>query len=171
MDLKDKVVIILGATSGIGKELLFTLVSKKAYVLFTGTNKSKGEQVMEELNGLYKGKRPHNAVFYCADITNWRAQENLYMLSEKNFGRTVDIVVVVAGILDSSGLVNDIEQDESYRTLEVNITASAKANRLAIQYFLREKKPGCIINTSSVYGLTGAPTNPLYAASKHAVSN
>ncbi|CAO3607590.1 unnamed protein product [Mucor hiemalis] len=169
MDLKDKVVIILGATSGIGKELLFTLVSKKAYVLFTGTNKSKGEQVMEELNGLYKGKRPHNAVFYCADITNWRAQENLYMLSEKNFGRTVDIVVVVAGILDSSGLVNDIEQDESYRTLEVNITASAKANRLAIQYFLREKKPGCIINTSSVYGLTGAPTNPLYAASKHAI--
>jgi short-subunit dehydrogenase len=41
---------------------------------------------------------------------------------------------------------------------------------LAIQYFLKEKKPGCIINTSSVYGLTGAPTAPLYAASKHAVS-
>lgn len=60
--------------------------------------------------------------------------------------------------------------DGHYRTLEVNLTAAVKANRLAIQYFLREKSAGCIVNTSSVYGLGPAPSNPLYAASKHAVN-
>ena len=59
--------------------------------------------------------------------------------------------------------------DGSYRTLEVNLTAAAKANRLAIQHFVRSNKPGCIINTSSIYGYIGAPLAPLYAASKHAV--
>lgn len=58
----------------------------------------------------FNHSRAHNAVFYCADITNWRAQEHVYVLAEKHFERKVDIVIVVAGILDSSGLVNDIEQ-------------------------------------------------------------
>ncbi|SAL95218.1 hypothetical protein [Absidia glauca] len=56
-----------------------------------------------------------------------------------------------------------------YRTLQVNLTAAVKANRLAIQHFLREKKPGCIINTSSIYGFCGAPLAPMYSASKHAI--
>lgn len=60
--------------------------------------------------------RAHNAVFYCADITDWRAQEHVYSLAEKHFERKVDILIVVAGILDSSGLVNDIEQGVHFLT-------------------------------------------------------
>lgn len=131
--------------------------------------------------------RPHNAFFYNMDITDWKAQEDIYDFSQKCYGKTIDIVIIIAGILDSSNLISDTEQgqyskntlkllqltifslDGHYRTLEVNLTAAVKANRLAIQYFLREKLAGCIINTSSVYGLGPAPSNPLYAASKHAV--
>jgi cystathionine beta-lyase/cystathionine gamma-synthase len=54
--------------------------------------------------------RPHNAVYLCSDITDWRAQEKIYPLAEQSFGKTVDIVLVVAGILDTSDLINDIEQ-------------------------------------------------------------
>ncbi|KAG2190518.1 hypothetical protein INT46_009584 [Mucor plumbeus] len=169
MYLKDKVIIIHGGTSGIGKELVWTLVFKKANVIFTGTNKQKGYDVIEELNSAFKGKRPHNAFFYNMDITDWKAQEAIYDFSQKCYGKTIDIVIIIAGILDSSNLINDTEQDGHYRTLEVNLTAAVKANRLAIQYFLREKLAGCIINTSSVYGLGPAPSNPLYAASKHAI--
>ncbi|KAL9556952.1 hypothetical protein PS6_002066 [Mucor atramentarius] len=102
------------------------------------------------------------------DITDWKAQEDIYEFADQCYGKPIAIVIVIAGILDSSNLVNDTEQDGHYRTLEVNLTAAVKANRLAIQYFLREKSAGCIINTSSVYGLGPAPSNPLYAASKHA---
>lgn len=96
----------------------------------------------------------------------------MYNVAKQHFGRSVDIVVLIAGILDSSDLLNDNDQEEQdgmYRTLQVNLTAAVKANRLAIQHFLREKKPGCIINTSSIYGFCGAPLAPMYSASKHAV--
>ncbi|KAG2226192.1 hypothetical protein INT45_003337 [Circinella minor] len=110
------------------------------------------------------------AVFHQCDITDWRSQEALYEVSTKTFEQSVDVVIIIAGILDSSNLVSDTEQvDGSYRTLEVNLTAAAKANRLAIQHFVRNNKPGCIINTSSIYGYVGAPLAPLYAASKHGI--
>ncbi|KAL7321052.1 hypothetical protein PS15m_000872 [Mucor circinelloides] len=169
MHLEDKVVIIHGGTSGIGKELVWALVSNRANVIFTGTSKQKGHDVIESLNNVFKGKRPHNAYFYNMDITDWKAQEDIYEFADQCYGKPIAIVIVIAGILDSSNLVNDTEQDGHYRTLEVNLTAAVKANRLAIQYFLREKSAGCIINTSSVYGLGPAPSNPLYAASKHAI--
>ncbi|KAI8991179.1 hypothetical protein BDF20DRAFT_908997 [Mycotypha africana] len=174
MDLRDKVVMVHGGTSGIGKELVLTLVSKKANVVFTGTNKQKGKEVIELLNNLYKGKRSHHAHFYNMDITDWRAQENIYDFIENVYtGKKIDIVIIVAGILDSSNLMDDLEERGGggyhYHTLEVNLTAAVKANRLAIQYFLKEKRPGCIINTSSVFGLAPGPTQPLYAASKHAI--
>lgn len=98
----------------------------------------------------------------------------MYNVAKKSFGgKSVDIVIIIAGILDSSDLLNDDDQEEqdgTYRTLQVNLTAAVKANRLAIQHFLREQKPGCIINTSSIYGFCGAPLAPMYSASKHAVS-
>lgn len=53
-------------------------------------------------------------MFYCSDITDWTAQANLYPLAEKTFGKSVDIVLVVAGILDTSNLINDIEQGNYY---------------------------------------------------------
>ncbi|KAI9339261.1 hypothetical protein BD770DRAFT_476787 [Pilaira anomala] len=168
MDFTDKIVIIYGGTSGIGKELVFLFISKGAYVLFTGTKQEKADLVLDQLNQDFPDSA-HRAVFFCADITDWKAQEKVYTLAEENFGNLIDIVILVAGIMDSSNLIQDTEQDNHYRTLEVNITATAKANRLAVQYFLKAKKPGCVINTSSVYGLTGSCTFPLYAASKHAI--
>jgi NAD(P)-dependent dehydrogenase (short-subunit alcohol dehydrogenase family) len=54
--------------------------------------------------------RAHNAVYFCADVTDWKAQEDIYVLAEKTFGKTIDIVIMVAGILDSSNLINDSEQ-------------------------------------------------------------
>lgn len=125
------------------------------------------------------------------DVTDWKAQKDIFSFAENRFNKKIDIAIMIAGMLDSSDLINDCEQgnilydiqvyeiihnegnlfflDGCYRTLEVNLTATVKFNRLAIQYFLKGKKAGCIINTSSVYGLGPAPSAPLYAASKHAV--
>ncbi|KAI8354617.1 hypothetical protein EDC96DRAFT_516702 [Choanephora cucurbitarum] len=169
MEIKNKVVLIHGGTSGIGRELVSTFVSKRANVIFSGTNKQKGQDVLESLNKLHKGRCDRNAIFYNMNVTDWKAQEDIYSVAEKTFGKTIDIVIMVAGILDSSNLIKDIENDGHYMTIDVNLTATVKANRLAIQYFLRNKKSGCVINTSSVYGLTAGPTAPMYAATKHAI--
>ncbi|KAI8979897.1 hypothetical protein BDB01DRAFT_852021 [Pilobolus umbonatus] len=167
MLVKNKVAIVLGGTSGIGKEIVFTLISKGAYVVFSGTKKEKGDSTMKQLNSTFN-ERPLQAFFYCANVTDWAAQKEIYKFTEKKFQLKVDIVIIVAGILDSSSLLDDHEQG-SFLTFDINLTAAVKANRLAIQYYLKNKRPGCIINTSSIYGLTNAPLGPLYSASKHAI--
>ncbi|CAO3591092.1 unnamed protein product [Absidia cylindrospora] len=166
MHIKDKVALIYGGTSGIGKELTKKLVSMGAHVVFSGKNKEKGQELASTLS-------QEQAVFYQCDVTNWEAQNEMYNVAKQSFGgKSVDMVIIIAGILDSSDLLHDNlqeEQDGTYRTLQVNLTAAVKANRLAIQHFLREQKPGCIINTSSIYGFCGAPLAPMYSASKHAI--
>ncbi|KAI7859800.1 hypothetical protein BDC45DRAFT_161862 [Circinella umbellata] len=172
MHLQQKVIAIYGGTSGIGRELADTLLSLGAYVIFLGTKEEKGIALEKQLNDKYRREdniKKKVAVFHQCDITDWRSQEALYEVSTETFEQSVDVVIIIAGILDSSNLVSDTEQDGSYRTLEVNLTAAAKANRLAIQHFVRNDKPGCIINTSSIYGYVGAPLAPLYAASKHGI--
>lgn len=66
--------------------------------------------------------RPHNAFFYNMDITDWKAQEDIYDFSQKCYGKTIDIVIIIAGILDSSNLINDTEQGQwSKNSLETII--------------------------------------------------
>lgn len=120
-------------------------------MIFSGTNKQKGNQVIEDINATYKGKRcvllhvlllsmlllsinltywknrPHNAVFFCADVTDWRAQEEIYLVAESTFGKTIDIVIMVAGILDSSSLINDHEQGTLYNC-HLNILLQQNTN-------------------------------------------
>ncbi|KAI8376539.1 uncharacterized protein BYT42DRAFT_574964 [Radiomyces spectabilis] len=164
MDLSDKTVLILGGTSGIGEALVYKSVALNANVIFSGTNNEKGLAIMTQAN-----IRRQQALFHACDITHWPSQVELYKVANAAFSRTIDIVIIVAGILESSSLTKDDELDGSYRTLEVNLTAAAKANRLAIQHFFRTKKAGCVINTSSIYGFCAAPLAPLYSASKHAI--
>ncbi|KAI9013965.1 hypothetical protein CLU79DRAFT_767849 [Phycomyces nitens] len=108
-------------------------------------------------------------MYYQCDITDWPSHKLIYEKAKEKLGKSIDIVIVVAGMMDSSNIVDDSEQDGIFRTIEVNLTGAAKANRVAIQHFLKEKKPGCVINTSSIFGLCGAPLGPLYAASKHGI--
>ncbi|KAJ8664022.1 hypothetical protein O0I10_000300 [Lichtheimia ornata] len=164
--LHDKVVAVYGGTSGIGKELTSKFTSLGACVIFLGTNKEKGCALQDCIN---KQAGSTRAVFHMCDVTDWSLQEALYDVAAKQFGKTVDIVIIVAGILESSDLLNDAEQDGSYRTLEVNLAAAAKATRTAVQHFIKNDKPGLVIHTSSIYGFCGAPLAPLYAASKHGI--
>jgi short-subunit dehydrogenase involved in D-alanine esterification of teichoic acids len=46
------------------------------------------------------------------DITDWKAQEAIYDFSQKCYGKTINIVIIIAGILDSSNLINDTEQGQ-----------------------------------------------------------
>ena len=64
---------------------------------------------------LYVSLRENNsktqlAVFHQCDITDWRSQEALYKVSTETFEQSVDVVIIIAGILDSSNLVSDTEQ-------------------------------------------------------------
>ncbi|KAI8069175.1 hypothetical protein BC940DRAFT_352989 [Gongronella butleri] len=162
MQIKDSVALVYGGTSGIGKELVKKLLSHGAYVIYSGSSLEKGVTMAAELN-------TDRAMFHQCDVTDWAKQKESYAIAENLFKKSVDIVVVTAGVLDSSDLINDHEQDGVYHTIQVNLTAAIKANRLAIQHFFLKDKPGCIINTSSIYGLYGAPLAPMYSATKHAI--
>lgn len=80
----------------------------RACVIFLGTNKEKGCALQDCIN---KQAGSTRAVFHMCDVTDWSLQEALYDVAAKQFGKTVDIVIIVAGILESSDLLNDAEQD------------------------------------------------------------
>ncbi|KAI9307008.1 hypothetical protein BJ944DRAFT_286547 [Cunninghamella echinulata] len=163
MEIENSVVLIFGGTSGIGKELTIALTSMGANVLYSGTSKEKGLALASQLN-------PSKALFYQCDITHWNRLKESFNIAKNYFNKSVDIVISIAGILDSSDILHEEnEQDGIYRTIQVNLTSAIKITRLAIQYFLKEKKPGCIIHTSSIYGFCGAPLAPMYSATKHGI--
>lgn len=54
------------------------------------------------------------------DITDWKAQEDIYEFADQCYGKPIAIVIVIAGILDSSNLVNDTEQGERFLGTEYN---------------------------------------------------
>ncbi|KAL0081413.1 hypothetical protein J3Q64DRAFT_1754930 [Phycomyces blakesleeanus] len=173
MQIKDKVVLVYGGTSGIGKELVCKLLKLGAYVVFTGRNQKNGDDLKEELIKEISSKDEESddsrVLYHKCDITDWPSHILIYSEVKEKLGKSIDIVIVVAGMMDSSSIIDDSEQDGIYRTIEVNLTGAAKANRVAIQHFLKEKKAGCVINTSSIFGLCAAPLGPLYAASKHGI--
>ncbi|KAI7870376.1 hypothetical protein BDF14DRAFT_1773607 [Spinellus fusiger] len=175
MQIRNKTILVYGGTSGIGKEVVRLLITKGGLVGFTGTNVEKGnalvKQIREEWSPSEAFPEPPRVLFYPSDITDWTLQKKVYEAIEEEFGQSVDIVIVIAGMVDSSNIIDDTEQDGIYKTIQVNLTAAAKANRIAIQHFFREKKPGCVINTSSIFGFCAAPLAPLYAATKHGVSS
>ncbi|MDR2357095.1 MAG: 3-oxoacyl-ACP reductase FabG [Oscillospiraceae bacterium] len=87
----------------------------------------------------------------------------------KMFARAgdVDALVCCAGIA-KTGLITDLSEDEWQAVIDVNVGGTVRCCRAAIPYMTR-KKAGCIVTVSSVWGVTGASCEAVYAASKAAV--
>ena len=154
MNLKDKKILITGATGGIGNALVDKFNSLGAKILATGTNE-------EKLMNLKKNYSSINVEKFKLDDHN-KIETFIEMVNEKLGG--LDVVVNNAGItLDNLSI--RLTEENWKRVLDINLTSSFLICKFAIKKMLK-KKYGKIINITSIVGHTGNLGQANYAASK-----
>lgn len=159
MLLKDKNIIISGATRGIGRAIALELAREGANISFNFLNSSNEAQKLEqELISLgVKAKA------FQADIKSFEAVKGWVDKTKELFGG-LDIVVNNAGIIKDKALAM-MEIKEWHDVLETNLNGTFNLSRASIITFLKQKS-GVIINITSVSGVIGLPRQTNYAASK-----
>jgi|SRR5690625_202369 len=159
MRLKDKVAIITGSASGIGKGIALAMAKEGAHVAIVDVNEEKGQETMKEVNEFQEG------MLFIKDISK-----------EENVKEIVDAVVEKYGKLDI--LVNNAHvsrQANFTETTQEMFDLSFGTGFYPTVHFMQTSYPalketkGKVINFASGAGLNGQPTQTSYAAAKEAI--
>ncbi|KAG0045492.1 hypothetical protein BGZ83_009313 [Gryganskiella cystojenkinii] len=164
MHVQDKVAIITGASSGLGKALAERLVSKGAKVILGDIDLKDGLRVAAELN---HGKDKEVAYFVQCDVTKYDQQADLFTAAKKRFGG-VDIIVNNAGIAENAPLWED-KKGIWKKVIDIDLSAVVEGTRLGIEALTAQGRGGVILNTASLAGLYPQPRTPVYSAAKFGV--
>lgn len=164
MRLEDKVAIITGASSGIGKETALLFAREGAKVVAADVNDPDGEKVVAEIKA-----QGGDAVYVHADVSKAADCENMVRVAESTYGK-LNILFNNAGIMDS-GDDNAMTTPEAVWDLTMNI--NLKGVFLGCKYgipAMQRAGSGSVINTASFVGIVGAATPQLaYTTSKGGV--
>ncbi|WP_313804873.1 SDR family oxidoreductase [Cytobacillus sp.] len=162
MKLKDKVAIVTGAASGMGKSIAELYAREGAKVIVADLNLEQAETVV-------KGIAANGGTAKAVQV-NVSKQVDIDAMIDTAISEygTLDILVNNAGIMDGFEPVGDILDERWDLIFDINTKGVMRAMRKAIPIFL-EKESGVIINTASTGGLNGAHAGATYGASKHAV--
>ncbi|WP_243354402.1 SDR family oxidoreductase [Bacillus litorisediminis] len=162
MRLENKVAVVTGAASGMGKAIAELYAQEGAKVILADFNLEGAEQVA---NGVISNGGTAKAIK--ANVAELADIENMIDTAVKEYG-TLDILVNNAGIMDGFEPAGDITDEKWDRIFDVNTKGVIRAIRKAIPIFL-ENGTGIIVNIASTGGFSGAHAGVAYTASKHAV--
>ncbi|MEQ8552350.1 MAG: glucose 1-dehydrogenase [Cyclobacteriaceae bacterium] len=164
MRLKDKVALITGGSSGIGKEAAILFAKEGAKIVLVDINDGGANEVVKEIKGL-----GFDVVFHRTDISNPAGVEQMVMLAEDTYGK-LDILFNNAGIMLST---DDTAEATDLETWDMTMNVNVKGVFLGCKYgipAMRRAGGGSIINTASFVARMGAATPQIaYTASKGAV--
>ena len=160
--MKNKVILITGALTGIGRATALAFAREGAHLVVCGRRDDVGNALATELRALGV-----EAEYLRADV---RDEDDIRSLVDKTvsrFGR-LDVAVNNAGTEGTPGPVTEQTAETYAATFDTNVLGTL----LSMKHELRVMLPqgsGSIVNVSSTYGHTGAAGASIYAASKHAV--
>ncbi len=158
MRLQNKVIIITGSTTGIGKAIALRCVAEGARVVIHGLEEEWGKPLVEEI-----GKE--KAVLHIEDIGREGCPARLVDLALKSFGK-LDAVVNNAAMIVSSN-IQTTDKAFMQRVLEVNTIAPFELIKAALPHL--EQQNGCVLNIGSVNAWCGEPNLFAYSISKGAL--
>ncbi|AVK62895.1 oxidoreductase [Lactobacillus sp. CBA3606] len=161
MSIKGKVVIITGASAGIGAATAKLLASKGAKLVLGARRESKLQAMVQEI--IAAGGE---AVYRVTDVTKVADNQALVELAQTKFGQ-VDVMFLNAGLMPNSPL-SDLKTAQWHQMVDVNINGVLNGLEAVLPVF-KTQKSGHIIATSSVAGLKAYPGGAVYGATKWAV--
>jgi NADP-dependent 3-hydroxy acid dehydrogenase YdfG len=159
--IENKVVLITGASSGIGAATAKLLASQGAKVVLGARREDKLAALSDEINN-----DGGQAVYRVTDVTKPVDNENLVQLAKDAFGG-IDVVFLNAGLMPVAPM-SELHVDEWNRMIDVNIKGVLNGIAAALPTF-KQQKSGHFIATSSVAGLKAYPNGAVYGATKWAV--
>lgn len=164
-DLKGRVVVVSGASSGLGVQMAKGFARQGADLVIMARRLEKLTKVAEEIRSLGVKCLPIKC-----DVTDTEAINKAAETAIKEYGK-VDVLVNCAGSAKNAGVVN-MTDDEWNFTIDTDLTSVFKVTRAFSKYMV-EKKYGRIINIASMYGLVGntAMDTVAYHSSKGGVVN
>ncbi|MEA5141595.1 3-oxoacyl-[acyl-carrier-protein] reductase [Arcicella rigui] len=157
--LTNKVVLVTGASRGIGRAIAFKMAQEGANVAFTYLSSvEKGQALEAELSAL--GVK---AVGYRSDASDYKQAEDLMNSVVADFGK-IDVLVNNAGIT-KDGLLMRMTEEQWDSVIQVNLKSVFNLTKAATKPMMKAKA-GSIINLTSVVGIRGNAGQANYAASK-----
>ena len=160
-NIKGKVVVITGASSGLGEATARLLSAEGATVVLGARRVERLKSLADELTA--KGGK---ALAVATDVTHCDQVKRLVDAAVQKFGR-IDVMINNAGLMPHSPLER-LKIDDWDRTIDVNIKGVLYGIAAALPY-MKQQKAGHIINVSSVAGHKVTPNGAVYCATKHAV--
>jgi NADP-dependent 3-hydroxy acid dehydrogenase YdfG len=159
--IQNKVVMITGASSGIGEAVAKELATKGAKLVLAARREERLMKLQNEIN-----RNSGQAIYKVTDVTSPYQMEELAEAALKEFGR-IDVLINNAGIMPQSKLYKK-KIDEWDRMIDVNIKG-VLYGIAAVLPFMREQKSGHVISLSSLAGYGVWPASSVYSATKFAV--
>lgn len=158
MELKDKVAVITGASSGIGEGTARELADAGMKLVLTARRK----ELLEKL----AGQLDTEVIVIAGDITDASLPQKLILTAVKKLG-SCDVVFNNAGIM-IVGKAEEIDLEAMCRMVRINVEAVYRLAIVAMRHMIRQGG-GYLINTSSILGLKVRQTTGAYAGTKYAV--
>lgn len=159
----NKIVLITGATSGIGKATAEVMAQLGYNIIITG----RREDLLNEVHTLLTTKYNVKVKSLCFDIRNRDQTKNSFFSLEKNW-QNIDILVNNAGLAAGLDLIQNGDFDDWDRMIDTNIKGVLNITRI-VSNIMAEKKIGQIINIGSIAGIQVYENGGVYCASKHAM--
>lgn len=160
--LKDKVAIVTGAGSGIGKAIAELYAKEGAKVVVSDINEQHGNEVAELIKN-----QGGDAFFVKADSGSAEDNQKLVQATVEKYGR-LDIACNNAGIGGPAQKTGEYDIDGWNKVINVNLNGVFYGCRYQIEQMLKNGG-GNIVNIASIHGTVAAPLSSAYTATKHAV--
>lgn len=160
-NIEGKVVVITGASSGLGEATARHLSAQGAHVVLGARRVERIQSLADELT-----RGGAKAIAVATDVTSFDNVKQLVDTAVQTYGR-IDVMINNAGLMPHSPLER-VKVDDWNRTIDVNLKGVLYGIGAALPY-MKQQKSGQIINVSSVAGHKVRPGSAVYAATKAAV--
>ena len=161
-NFKNKVALVTGASSGIGKATAIAMAESGAHVVLSDVDMEFGTKVCDEIK-----KADGKATFIACDVSKTSEVKNLFAAIRK-LTPQLDYAFNNAGIEGQQAMTAESSEENWDRVIGVNLKGVWLCMREEIEWMLKTGS-GSIVNCSSIAGLIGFQKIPAYTASKHGV--